>query len=204
MSKKILTLLVVFLALGLVVALFEKPFGPKNETIGEPFIQISKENIVAIEIEHFIQGFKFSKNAENKWVVEEKKTALQEKMEQTKPDTAKKEGAKDKKKTGETSTPVVANQEMVERMIDVLLALPKGVPVTNNPEKYTLFEIHDYGLNLGFFDKEGKKLARVYIGKEGPDLFSSYVRLEGEKEVYLVAEQLKGMLNHTLDEWKER
>ena len=47
-------------------------------------------------------------------------------------------------------------------------------------------------------------LAHVYVGKNGPDIFSTYVRAEGADTVYLVDQILKNTYDRELKDWRDK
>ncbi|MDO8520022.1 MAG: DUF4340 domain-containing protein [Deltaproteobacteria bacterium] len=186
MSKKIVILLSIILFLGALVLLLDNPFEDRFSTEEELFYpDLKKEEIAAIEIEHFIQGVRFEKKEKAEWLVKEFETPL-----------AKQVGSKPE------ANQAPADPQKIDQIITVLTELKKETPISANPEKQGLLQISKAGLNVTFLDGKGKKIARLFIGKQGPDLFSSFVRDEKSDDVYLVEGNLQGLLNRRFEDWQ--
>lgn len=190
MNKRILILFFVVVFLGTIIVLFENPSTLKYQSKdGSSFYpQLKKENIQVIEINYFIQGTRLEKNSQGQWYVSEFQNDFVKQMKTKIPPTEK----------------FLADPNFVDQAIAVFLDLKKGEPVSVNPEKQGLFQLQDRGLNVALRDEKGNKLAKLYIGKQGPDPFSTFVRDEGSNEVYLINQYLFSIFNRTLDDWKKQ
>ncbi|MBI2339694.1 MAG: DUF4340 domain-containing protein [Deltaproteobacteria bacterium] len=211
MSKKILILLAAVFILGTVVVIVEKPFHERFDTgEGSLFYPDLKEaDIAAIEIEYLVNGTRFEKDLDGKWVVSLKETAIQKKIEEADKKEAKNKSAekgKQEKSTAEKTAQkkLPAEPSKVEELITTLVELKKGTPVTDDPEKQGPLELTNAALNVALFDAKGKKLARLFVGKQGPDIFSTFVRDETDGHIYLVDEQLSGIFNRPIEEWAKK
>ena len=200
MTKKILILLSLVVILGLVVILAQKPFHHRFDTgEGSPFYpDLKEEEIAALEIEYLVNGTRFEKDPEGKWLVMTKETELQKQI-----------GAEEKKQAKQTEEKIehkkiTADGDKVQEIIDTLVELKKGPPVTDNPEKQGLLELTDAALNVAAFDMQGKELAKLYVGKQGPDIFSTFVRNKGDNTIYLVDKHLSGIFSRPIEEWLKK
>lgn len=196
MTKKTLILFGVVFLLGLVVVLVEKPFRHRFDT-GEGSLfypDLKEEEIAAIEIEYLANGTRFEKDPAGKWLVQLKETELQKQV-----------GAQEKKPAKEINhKKLPADGDKVQEVIDTLVELEKGPPVTDNPEKQGLLELTEASLHVTAFDAEGKDLAKLYVGKQGPDIFSTFVRDGGDNTIHLVDKHLPGIFNRPIEEWVEK
>lgn len=192
MTKKILILFFAVFLLGLVVVFLEKPFGTRYESEGEtPFYpELKVEDVAAIEIEYFTRGTRFEKDEEGKWQVRSKKTKLQEEIE--------------KQKKPSLTEVFPADPQKVAQILEIFTGLKKRAPVSTNPEKQGLLHLTNVSLNVTLLNQDGNKLARLFLGKQGPDIFSTFIRDENSSEVYLVNKHLQGIFDRTLEEWKEK
>jgi uncharacterized protein DUF4340 len=89
--------------------------------------------------------------------------------------------------------------------LGVFSGLYRGTLVSSNPEKRRLYQVDDEsGLHLKLFDKGGKAMLDIIIGKSGPDFTSTYVRNAGSDEVYLVPRPLTGRFSSKASDWRNR
>ncbi len=193
MKRKIVFLTCIVVALGLFIALFEKPnrFEPENKF--SLFPDLKSTEIGAIEIDYFVKGTRLEKGNQNQWWVTEKETELGGKI-------AEKTKNEDKKSPQREE----ADTEKVTHMIEVLTGLQVGLPVSTNPDKQNELQVGNSGLKVTLFDAQGEKKEILRVGKQGPTLFSTFVRKEGKNEIYLVDEYLSGIVNLPLDAWKKK
>lgn len=195
MSKKILILLTLILVLGGLVLVLEHPFSDRFGVKEKPFYpNLEKDEVAAIEIEYFIQGTRFEKDNQGNWTVAAKKTELQENLEKEK---------KTDPLPAISTVKFPANPDKIGTILTTLTDLKKGTEVSDNPEKQGILQIAPTGLKVTLFDEKGKKLVRLFVGKQGPDLFSSFVRDEASNGIYLVEGNLQGLLNRQFEDWKK-
>lgn len=198
MTGKVKYLLLVLLVLSVLVLLVENPFStrfnPKESTL---FPGLKKDEVAAIEIENLMEGIRLSKNDKGEWGVAEKKTELAKKIEEQSKDA--------KSKAGEppavaVPAPGPADPEKAGQVVALLADLRKGTPVSSNPEKHSLFQVTEVGRKVTLFDKGGKKVARLFVGKQGPNFFSTFIRPDNSSEVYL-SDAPFHVLRQPLEEW---
>ncbi len=97
-----------------------------------------------------------------------------------------------------------ADMDSVKRILENLTEIPIGRAVTSN-----LKDLEKYGL-----DKDSKTSIRVYnndrmilgmdIGKNGPDLLSSFIRVEDDDHIRLVPGNIKYFYEKPVSDWKDR
>lgn len=197
MSKHILKLAILAIFLGLLVFFRPWEMAPKSSLF---YPRLKVDEVVAIEVEHFIEGLRFERGSDGQWTVAPKKTALKEQVEGQEKATK----GEEEKLLEEKTEKFPADAEKVLQIIQTVSTLEKHEPVSSNPEKQNTFQIFPAGLKVSFFNKDGKQIARLFVGKQGPDYFSTYVKDENSSEVYLVSEPLPSLLNRTIEEWKKK
>lgn len=98
-----------------------------------------------------------------------------------------------------------ADIEGVENVFKTIKGMHRECIISTDPAKYPLFELDEKnGLDVKIKGTGNSKLAHFYVGKNGPDLFSTYIRKEGEKEVLLLSGILKANFEKELREWRDR
>ena len=76
---------------------------------------------------------------------------------------------------------------------------------SRNPKNFDSFEVSDgKAVDVKIEDAGGKVLAHVLLGKNGPDIFSTYVRAKDAGTVYLVPGLLKNMADRELKDWRDK
>jgi len=76
---------------------------------------------------------------------------------------------------------------------------------SKNPNKQDVFEVNkDKGIEVSILDNNKSKLAHFYVGKNGPDLFSTYIRKEGSQQVVLTTGILKPVFEKELKYWRDK
>lgn len=187
MSKKIIILISLVFLLGAIYLLVEKPFSSDSTPPAALlFAELQLSDISKIDIEHFIQGTRLEKDASGTWQVSEYKTALAQQSQAVPLHPA-----------------VPAKKEDVENLIAAIGKMAASTLISDNPDKQSLFEVTDQDLNVTFYDKAGKKLARFFAGKQASTYFSSYVRVEGSKQVYEVDQNWFFILNKKFEDWQK-
>jgi len=97
-----------------------------------------------------------------------------------------------------------ADSPAVQALIESLAELKTNSMVSRKPDRHALFEVTaETGVQVETLGHEGT-LAKVLIGKSGPNIFSTYVRIVGNDEVYLIDGILKNTISKTLNEWRNK
>lgn len=106
--------------------------------------------------------------------------------------------------TPEDTTSYAADSSAVQALLDALAALTTVSMVSHNPGRHALYEVSpETGLRVEALDSAGRTAA-VLIGKNGPNIFSTFVRAADSDNVYLVDGILQGTANKTLNEWRDK
>ncbi len=98
-----------------------------------------------------------------------------------------------------------ADKDRINRLIENLSSL-KGKIMGKSESEFPSYEVDDKkGTFLTLFDKDGKKLFEIIIGKQGPDYLTNFVRFPGKREVVLVEKSIKPHVSN-LDpsSWRNR
>ena len=93
----------------------------------------------------------------------------------------------------EDGFPRPAQEELVETLLNTLAGL-YGEPRAKGKEFFARFVVDDDEALRLVLKKEGKVLATILVGKRGPNWESSFVRLAGGEEIYLVPVNLLAKL----------
>lgn len=95
-----------------------------------------------------------------------------------------------------------AGQNMVNDLLKKIEELPLNRIASRQAEKHSKFEVDaEAGLEVKISDKNKKTLAHFYLGKQGPDYTSNYLRKEGSKEVMECGENISYLFNRP--DWRE-
>jgi hypothetical protein len=178
-----------------VVWMIEKPNKPRHGTAetARLFAELDPAKVTRIEIEHLINGIELKRHFYN-WTIEEFKTAMGKKLE----------GGEVKAASKPAQEKIVADNAKVRRLIDTLKNTRVETIISSNPEKQAQLQVNNIGLQVRAYDSSGNLLAHLYIGKNGPDYMTTYVRKEGDDNVYLVKQYLGPLFTPQIDSWRYR
>ncbi len=105
----------------------------------------------------------------------------------------------------DTDAAYAADSSAVQALLDSLAALTTASMVSRNPGRHALYEVDPArGVRVEARDRSGLVLADVVIGKNGPNIFSTYVRAAGSDTVYLVDGILQTAASRTLNQWRDK
>ncbi len=97
-----------------------------------------------------------------------------------------------------------ADSPSVEALFESLAQLTTTSLVSRNSDRHALYEVSpETGVQVEVLGVGGT-LANVLIGKSGPNIFSTYVRVAEKDEVYLVDGILQNATSKTLNEWRDK
>ncbi len=177
--KQLLVLIGVLVVLGLLVLIFENPFGKseeqkKVEEAGLLFPYFNKENVAKIEI---ISAFGLTTTILVKqadlWLVE-------------------------------TMDNYPADQTAVKELLDKVAEMKTVQRASSNPEKQAVFEVDSSGVEAKLIDTSGNVHAHLFAGKTTPGIFYSYVRAADSNDVYIVNGHLKSTFDKGYRSWRDR
>jgi len=99
----------------------------------------------------------------------------------------------------------IADPQLVDSVLDTMKNLTRENIASKNPEKQQLFEVtKGKGIEVKVSDAEQKILAHFYIGKTGPNFFSTYLRKEGSDEVLLTGGYTKSTFDKSIKNWRDK
>ncbi len=90
-----------------------------------------------------------------------------------------------------TDSNVPANAELVTKLLDQIGQIPKGDLVSQQPDKFSLFQVDESGLAVNITDDAEKTLVNFYLGKQGVDFNNLYFRVAGTDDVLLINQNLQ-------------
>lgn len=177
--KQLLVLIGVLVALGLLVLIFENPFGKSEEqkkveeaVLLFPFFD--KEKVAKIEI---IAPFGLTTTT----LVKQGDQWLVESMDN-----------------------YPADQTAVKELLDKVAGMKTIQRASSNPEKQAVFQVDSSGVEAKLTDVSGDLLAHLFAGKTTPEIFDSYVRAADSNDVYIVAGHLKSTFDKGYRSWRDR
>jgi hypothetical protein len=175
--KTTLTLVALLIILGLIAYLFEwREVKEKKEAVErrEIFPQFKEDEAATIEIKSKDRKVSLSKK-EGKWLV------------------------------SLNGSNYPAEKEEVENVFQTVKAMKRENVVSTYPAKYPVFEVdRENGVEVKLSKLDNTPFAHFFVGKNGPDLFSTYIRVEGEKEVLLLSGILKAAFYKELKDWRDK
>ena len=97
-----------------------------------------------------------------------------------------------------------ADPQLVNSALDTIKNFTRENRVSKNPEKQEIFEVtQGKSIEVKVSNADQKILAHFYIGKTGPDFFSTYLRKEGSDEVLQVG-SIKSTFDKTIENWRDK
>ena len=98
-----------------------------------------------------------------------------------------------------------ADPQLVNSALDTIKNLTRENIASKNPKKQELFEVtKEKGVDVKVSDTDQKILAHFYMGKTGPDFFSTYLRKEGSDEVLLTGGYTKSTFDKSIKDWRDK
>jgi len=188
---KILSAIFVILVLGVVV-FWGNDSGP-SKTQDKKFLNFDQDQVDSFQINNFTVSFLFQKNGDA-WKIKRVKNDLTKRLEKKAGATI---GDVDKDFTD-------ANSVEVAKSLTYLSEIKNLNPISTQAKLAGTFEINDYSLHAIFFDKDGKELDRVYIGKSGPDPFTSFLKKTDSPNVYLADQDFRALLLRNYGDWLQK
>ena len=97
-----------------------------------------------------------------------------------------------------------ADSEGVKDLLEKVAEFDNSKHVSDNPKNRAEYQVDSSGVEAKLLDAEEKTLAHLFVGKNTPGIFNSYVRVADSNDVY----EGKGYLQSTFDKgertWKDR
>jgi len=179
-SKTIVVLSLILLGLLLFALIFELPsekYDDSKDEISRPLIaDLTTEEVAKIQIMKSDENIIMEKMGEG----EEASYVLK----------------------GEEDSP--ASQDLVNGFLDTLVNLKSGVVVSFNEDKHVEFGVNsELGTRVTLFSGEEEKIANIVIGNTA-DSGGTYIKNEGEPEVYLVKTYIKSEVQRDANAWRDK
>lgn len=97
-----------------------------------------------------------------------------------------------------------ADGQAVDDMLGTLASMRPDRMVTKNPDHYADLRVTDGTDRITVKGEAGATMLDLLVGKPGPDLVSTYVRLAGHPEVLSVDRSLGWQVRRSLDDWLKK
>ena len=98
-----------------------------------------------------------------------------------------------------------AETAVVASFLEQVGKIKSATVASRNPKNFDSFEVSDgKAVDVKIENAGQKVLAHVLLGKNGPDIFSTYVRAKDAGTVYLVPGILKNMADRELKDWRDK
>jgi hypothetical protein len=98
-----------------------------------------------------------------------------------------------------------ADENLVDKILEEIPKFHTRDLVSRNPEKQETFQVTDsLATRVTLENARGDTIVDVYIGKQGPDFMSTYVRPVGDDRVLLVPRYLRTTFNLDRDTWRDK
>lgn len=177
--KKAAILAAVFIMLGALYFLIERPFGTQKKKEPVSFIagfDKAKADAVTVFVKTPAKGSALLKKTETgAWTV-----TLQEKT-------------------------YPADMAVITNLLDTVAKLKEDTVASRNPQNFDGFEVTEAkAIEVRIDDGAQKALAHFYVGKNGPDIFSTYIRKKDSNTVLLVNTLLKNVFDRELKDWRDK
>jgi len=90
-------------------------------------------------------------------------------------------------------------------LLDTVADMQQGSIVSKNPKNFDPMEVtEEKGIDVRISNFSNKTIAHLLIGKNGPDLFTTYVRINNENRVLLVDGLLSPVFDKQLYDWRDK
>jgi hypothetical protein len=98
-----------------------------------------------------------------------------------------------------------ADKASIDNILEAVGKIKIEAIASKNPKKYKELEVdQDKGVEVTIEDGAKKTLAHFYVGKSGPDLFSTYMRLADAQQAVLASGMLKMTFDRELKDWRNK
>jgi hypothetical protein len=178
-TKQLLVLVGVLVVLGLLVLIFENPFGKSEDQRRVEEAQLlfpffNKADVAKIEI---IAAFGTTTTT----LVKQNDQWLVESMDN-----------------------YPADQKAVADLLDQVAEMKTIQRASSNAEKQAVFQVDSSGVEAKLTNASGNPLAHLFAGKTTPEIFNSYVRAADSNDVYIVKGYLKATFDKGYRSWRDR
>lgn len=184
-----LYILAAILGIGALIVFLERPDRPRGDQSVVKIVP-SVEGISKIAISQMADGLVLEIKS-GKWVASTLQTPLAKKIQEQ------------SKSNDPVMESVDVDGQKLGRAVAFLDDLKSHSIASQNPSEHPDWQLNELGTRVQAWDKTGKPITDIYLGKMGPDMVSTFVRREGENTVYLVTGFLAGQFPAKLEYWKD-
>ncbi|MBF0106644.1 MAG: DUF4340 domain-containing protein [Deltaproteobacteria bacterium] len=185
---KILTLFSALLLAGIFASHFFKKI-PQDQR--DRFFNFDQGQVFAFQVNHFTTAHFFKKEASGSWLIKQVENQLAREIKQKTGTAAAREDTEFKQ----------ADSAEVSKALTYLIELKNLNPVSTEKNKPGLFEINDHSLHVVLFDREQKILDKIYIGKNGPDPLTSFLKRQNSDNIYLADQDFRLLFFRNYNDW---
>lgn len=175
-TNRLIALVVVFAALAALYVVSEN-VSKRQETVDRPllFPDFTREDVQKITVTSPEKGMIVMERQAQQWLL-----------------------------AADNETHRAASSE-VNKLLDTVSGFKTGTVVSRNPTNFAAFQVtEETGIGVRIADAAGDPLAAFYVGKSGPDIFSTYLKKAGAGEVILNPGVLKTVFDKEVDEWRDK
>lgn len=98
-----------------------------------------------------------------------------------------------------------ADTAAIDNLLETAAKIRVESVVSRSPGKFKAFEVDpENGVDVRIEDAAQKNIAHFVVGKSGPDLFSTYLRLADAQQVVLANGMLKMAFEREMKEWRDK
>lgn len=190
MKRQISILAGVLMALLIILIIVRVKDYDANKIQKRDLFSFHQDDVTSFQVDHFTTGILFKKFGDE-WKIKRVETELSEEL---------------KKETnngpGETDEDFVsANSVEVAKVLTYLCHIKVGEPIAKQNSETNLYQINKHSLHVIFLDRNDQELDRLYIGKQGPEMFTSFIKKSDSDFVYLTEQNYRLMLMREYNEW---
>ncbi len=97
-----------------------------------------------------------------------------------------------------------ADSEGVKELLEKVGDFDNARHVSDNPKNQAEYQVDSSGVEAKLMDANDKVLAHIFVGKNTPGIFNSYVRAADSNDVYIGNGYLQGTFDKGTRTWKDR
>lgn len=97
-----------------------------------------------------------------------------------------------------------ANESYVETLLEKVAEMKRESIITDNPEKFVLYELDDPVAKYVEIGQQGGIIDKFYCGKASDSYKHTYIRLADKEEVWLVTGNPRSSFTRQPDQWRDK
>ena len=192
MKHTMVVLGIVFAVLLACFLIYNRPLDGLG-SMSLPLLKLTQDDVAAFQINNFADSYHFQK-APDGWFINRVTNELARSLDQD-------AGAAKQTMPSNDELLQMADPVAVTQLLTHLLLLETPEPIATRSNVAQIFQINPFSLHIVFYDEKGIELDRLFVGKQGPDLMSSFVKRGGSDAVYLVDQNLQGLMLKSFEDW---